>query len=152
MSKLSEYCKKKNLKEMDGDYLILYRICLGILPFLLLAVIFFWVFGNKITDGMTECSFRKITGLYCIGCGGTRAFNYFVRGHIFKSFYYHPFVPYAFFAYFFFVINSFLYRHNLKCFKKLNPLILIYVGLGILFIQFIVKDVLILACGIYILD
>lgn len=152
MSKENKPEKKKKLREMDIEYLVLYRIALGILPFIIIAVIFFWIFGNKITNGMTECYFKKITGLYCIGCGGTRAFNHFVRFHWLKSLYYHPFVPYAFFSYFLFIINGFLYRHNFKCIEKINPLVLIYVGVGVLFLSFAIKNILLIFFGIHLID
>ncbi len=40
------------------------------------------------------CLFRLFTGLYCPGCGGTRAVLALLSGNIRKSFFYHPFVPY----------------------------------------------------------
>lgn len=41
------------------------------------------------------CFFHLITGLYCPGCGGTRAIKFLLTGQIGKSFLYHPLVPYA---------------------------------------------------------
>ena len=151
MSKLDDYCKKKNLREMDHDYLIMYRSALVILPLVILSIIFFLIFGNNLVSSGRECTFYRLTGLYCPGCGGTRAFNYFVHLHILKSLLYHPFVGYFMFSYFFFIINSFLFRHRKKCFEKLNPFILMYVGLGILFLSVIVKNILILFFGIKII-
>ena len=40
------------------------------------------------------CVFRMFTGLYCPGCGGTRAVKALLRGQIGMSLYYHPFVLY----------------------------------------------------------
>ena len=40
------------------------------------------------------CVFRLITGLYCPGCGGTRAVFLLLGGHVAESFYYNPVVPY----------------------------------------------------------
>lgn len=40
------------------------------------------------------CLFRLFTGLYCPGCGGTRAVKALLRGQIGMSLYYHPFVLY----------------------------------------------------------
>ncbi|MDO5416282.1 MAG: DUF2752 domain-containing protein [Lachnospiraceae bacterium] len=40
------------------------------------------------------CLFHMLTGLYCPGCGGTRAIRLLLRGEVAKSFVYHPFVPY----------------------------------------------------------
>jgi hypothetical protein len=143
MSKLNEYCKKKNLRDMDIEYLLLYRVCLVLLPFMIGGTLLFVFFGDKILAAGGECLFRKISGFYCIGCGGTRAFNYLVHLHILKSIFYHPFVPYTYFAYFFYTINSFLYRHNKKCITKLSPFVLIYIGVGILTINFLVKNIFI---------
>ncbi len=41
------------------------------------------------------CLFHRLTGLYCPGCGGTRAVLLLLHGHPLRSFVYHPFVLYA---------------------------------------------------------
>lgn len=41
------------------------------------------------------CLFHLLTGLYCPGCGGTRAVGYLLTGQIAKSIQYHPLVLYA---------------------------------------------------------
>lgn len=41
------------------------------------------------------CVFRALTGIYCPGCGGTRAFQLLFRGDILQSLIYHPFIAYA---------------------------------------------------------
>ncbi len=41
------------------------------------------------------CLFHLLTGLYCPGCGGTRAVKYLLRGQILKSIQYHPLVCYV---------------------------------------------------------
>lgn len=38
------------------------------------------------------CLFHRFTGLYCPGCGGTRAFLMLLRGRVFLSLVYHPIV------------------------------------------------------------
>ncbi|MCR5849066.1 MAG: DUF2752 domain-containing protein [Lachnospiraceae bacterium] len=148
MSKLNDYCKKKNLKEMDHEHLLIYRICLCMLPFMILAVIVFFIWGDKVTNLGDGCVFKKMTGLYCIGCGGTRAFNHLVHLRLFKSICFHPFVPYAFFAYILFTVNSFLFRHNKICFKKLNPFVLMVIGLGLMAVNFIVRNILLFVFSI----
>lgn len=40
------------------------------------------------------CLFRLLTGFYCPGCGGTRALKYLLQGQVFKSLYYHPLILY----------------------------------------------------------
>lgn len=44
---------------------------------------------------LSRCVFNRLTGFYCPGCGGTRAFIYLIHGNIIKSLIYYPFVPYA---------------------------------------------------------
>ncbi|MBQ5951619.1 MAG: DUF2752 domain-containing protein [Lachnospiraceae bacterium] len=36
------------------------------------------------------CRFYEITGLYCPGCGGTRALRFLLHGNVFSSLYEHP--------------------------------------------------------------
>ena len=40
------------------------------------------------------CLFHHVTGLYCPGCGGTRAVLLLLHGHPLLSFIYHPLVLY----------------------------------------------------------
>lgn len=40
------------------------------------------------------CLFHLLTGLYCPGCGGTRALRALLAGNLALSFMYHPLVPY----------------------------------------------------------
>lgn len=41
------------------------------------------------------CLFHLVTGYYCPGCGGTRAFRALLAGDLLQSLSYHPFVLYA---------------------------------------------------------
>ncbi len=40
------------------------------------------------------CFFTEIVGIYCPGCGGTRAFRALVQGKFLLALWYHPLVPY----------------------------------------------------------
>ena len=55
-----------------------------------------YIKGKTILNYVPPCMFHKITGLYCPGCGGTRAVFSFFRGEIVRSFKFHPLVPYTF--------------------------------------------------------
>lgn len=44
---------------------------------------------------MPPCVFRSLLGLYCPGCGGTRAVLELLEGHILWSLWYHPIVVYT---------------------------------------------------------
>lgn len=46
-------------------------------------------------QGTIPCLFRTLTGLYCLGCGGTRALRAWMQGKLWLSFCYHPLVPYT---------------------------------------------------------
>ena len=45
------------------------------------------------------CPFYKFTGLYCPGCGGTRAVKFFLQGRLLTSFRFHPLVLYGVLAF-----------------------------------------------------
>lgn len=57
----------------------------------------FQIFIKIIRQGI-PCLFHLLTGLYCPGCGGTRAVWYLLHGQILKSIQYHPLVPYTAFV------------------------------------------------------
>lgn len=44
---------------------------------------------------LPPCLFFKLTGLYCPGCGGTRACIALLHGHFLRSLVYHPVVLYG---------------------------------------------------------
>ncbi len=52
-----------------------------------------WLLPNM-PAGM-ECIFLKFWGIYCPGCGGTRAVIAFLQGHFLESLWYHPIVMYT---------------------------------------------------------
>ena len=95
--------------------------------------------------GKLPCMFREITGLYCPGCGGTRAVKALLKARPLVSFFYHPFVIYTAAVAFWFAVSYMIY------WKTKNPkyrLYLedryIYVGLGIIGLNFIVKNFVLL--------
>lgn len=81
---------KTLLKSRDSDA-CLYVLGLFLLPFLVLC----W-FGAK-RAGLIPgfCIFRALTGIYCPGCGGTRAFHLLFRGDIVGSLMHNPIVAYG---------------------------------------------------------
>ena len=96
----------------------------------------------EIISWYPECDFFSKTGLYCPGCGGTRAVKSLLRGDWVRSFLYHPFVPYCAIMYVFFMLYVFVKKH-FKLFKKVFPVeIVIYIGVGVLLLQWIVKVIL----------
>ena len=59
---------------------------------LLLAVYCIWL---KPILPAISCPFSSVLGIYCPGCGGTRAVKALLHGQIIQSFWYHPLVPYS---------------------------------------------------------
>ncbi len=43
-------------------------------------------------DGLVLCPFRRCTGTYCPGCGGTRAAGRLLRGDVMGAWHQHPYV------------------------------------------------------------
>lgn len=41
------------------------------------------------------CLWDRLFGVYCPGCGGTRAMEALLSGHLLKSFWYHPLILYG---------------------------------------------------------
>ena len=82
----------KLINDNDSDAVV---YCIGLVSVFLVAAVYFIIRMSHIIPDI-GCAFRRITGLYCPGCGGTRSFVYLIHGHIIKSLAYHPFVPYVF--------------------------------------------------------
>lgn len=108
------------------------------------GAIAFYTLGEAWVERFPECELRALTGLYCPGCGGTHAAMLLLRGHVIQSFLAHPIVPYAFFIYLFFMLNMFLQLHVNEKIKVMNLLPFIYIGIGIILIQWIVNNVILL--------
>ena len=102
-----------------------------------------WKYCPALHTLSNACVFHEIFHLYCPGCGGTRAFYYFVHGNVWQSLIHNPFVSYTLVLYSVFMINTFLCRHTKKVgFVGFPITILIYVAIGILFGQWIVRNVI----------
>lgn len=95
---------------------------------------------------LPPCSLHAMTGLYCPGCGGTRACYALLQGHILDSFLAHPLVLYLAVGY---VVYMFSHILQILTHGKIRGLLFCpyycYVGIGILLTQFVVKNILLLA-------
>ena len=73
----------------------LYRVLTGVL---LAALVFYGairIFQIDLRPFLLPCVLRTFLGIYCPGCGGTRALEYLLQGQLLKSLYYHPIVLYG---------------------------------------------------------
>lgn len=94
------------------------------------------------------CTFKSVTGLYCPGCGGTRAVISFVTGHWLKSFMYNSFVPYCGILYILFMAKgtrAFISKGKYQYMKFRD--IYVFCGIAILLIQFVSRNIMLLVYG-----
>lgn len=95
------------------------------------------------------CIASDYIGYYCPGCGGTRAVFALIEGKILHAVWYHPVVPYTAFLYTGYLITNWLEWFGCRFVKgwKFHNWY-IYVGLLLLAVNFIFKNILRLRFGI----
>lgn len=117
---------------------------LGLLGLLCLLGLQF--FGIDLRKILPPCSLYSLTGLYCPGCGGTRACYALAQGHILESMRAHPLVPYLAAGYLVYMVSHLL---DIVTHGRIRGFYFCpyfwYVGVGILLIQFVVKNIALLA-------
>lgn len=96
-----------------------------------------------------QCLFYVLTGFYCPGCGGTRAFFSLIHGHPLISVYYHPIVLYTLavlviLAARYIKVN--IYGENKN--KILMPIWVLYVALFIIIGNCIYKNIQLIFYGV----
>ena len=93
-----------------------------------------------LTDVSYPCAFRSATGFFCPGCGGTHAVIELASGHILRSILIHPFVLYVLICALGFVTLNTIALARGKGYFHFHMLY-VYIGLAILFIQWIAKNI-----------
>lgn len=97
---------RKTINYDNGMYITGWCLA-ACLAFLLLC---FRLTGFSFGSYMYACVLHTLTGLYCPGCGGTRAIMFLLHGDFLRSFLYHPLVPYAAAVYGWFMISQTIQR------------------------------------------
>lgn len=127
---------------------VLFRTGLVMLPVgaLLGYVALRWIIPN-LPD--SECVVHMLLGIYCPGCGGTRAVIALLHGEFLKSAWYHPFVMYTVLMYAWFMISHTLEKLHVPLIKgmKFEPWIM-YGMLVMIALNFVIKNVLQFCFGI----
>ena len=135
----------------DPSY-ILWLVCVGIgvLAAFILALDAWTPF--QLESFTWPCSIYRATGLYCGGCGGTRAVFALLKGDIRRSLYYHPLILYLAACYLLVLVRgviAFLSRGRYG-FMKFR-LVYVYIGVGITLVQLFLKNYFLLRYGVHLL-
>ena len=126
---------------------VCYRILTSIYILVALVIVYVRYFHIELYSA-SECYMYRMMGYYCPGCGGTRAVQALVHVELLRSLRCHPAVLPG-------VVMSIVFWIDMTCEKIVRPnikrfklrRIYFYVVLGIVMIQWIVKNVLLYALG-----
>ena len=134
--------KEKTLEDQ------LFEIGLVFLPVSALLAFLYLKWLREIIP-VPPCVFYTYLGLYCPGCGGTRAVYALFHGQLLKAVWFHPLVPYTAFLYVGFMGSRLLQKLHVPGIRgwKFHNWYL-YAAIGITAGNFILKNVLKLAFGI----
>ena len=126
---------------------VCYRILTLVYMLVMLAIAYVQCFHIEL-HSVSECYMYRMTGYYCPGCGGTRAVQALLHMELLRSLRCHPVVlPGVVMSIMFWIGMTCerIVRPNIKRFKLRK--IYFYVVLGIVMIQWMVKNVLLYAVG-----
>ena len=106
--------------------------------------------GFQLTRHLAPCFFHAMTGLYCPGCGGTRAVLLFLHGNFLKSFLYHPIVIYTVLVGGYFMISQTIGRIAKKEFRFVLHYHdwMLWVAMILIIANFFIKNLFLLVWGI----
>ena len=127
--------KEKNL----NDY-----VYISVIITVLVLIMFYIIYLLIGKPPIFNCWIYENFGIYCPGCGCTRALINLVQGNIIKSLYYNPTVLYAVIVLIIYLVGNTIakvLKKDSKYILKYTP-ILIYVGIFILIGTCIVKNLL----------
>lgn len=126
----------------------LFQIGIAALAAVLMLAVLYLCLLRRILPPI-PCFFTTVLGIYCPGCGGTRALIAMLHGHFLKALWYHPLIPYMAVIYLGFMLTQGLNRLGLK---RIRPWQFhnwyLWGGLVLLIANFILKNVLRLGFGI----
>lgn len=96
----------------------------------------------------SECIFYHVFGIYCPGCGGTRALEALLAGQFLQALWYHPLVPYAVTIFVCFMVTQTIARLVPTCHGMQVRPWHFYGAVIVLIVNWVGKNVLLLVCGI----
>lgn len=137
----------RTAKKVNTDENVLYVIGWILIGVVVLAAVVLWLLPELVEKYRMPCIFQLLTGFYCPGCGGTRAVQSLFRGRWLDSFLLHPFVPFTAIVGGWFMISQTLQRVSrgrLSIGMKYRDIYL-WIALGLVGVNFLVKNILLLA-------
>lgn len=144
MEKRQVESKMNKIRDAEPEK-VLYVIGWILLVFFILLFFVLRGLSNRYAFFSMPCVYYELLGMYCPGCGGTRSMLALLSGNLGKSILYHPFVPYL-------LIFSgvFMVSQTLRVISKDRipgikfRMVYIYIGVILLILQWIVKNILLL--------
>ena len=107
------------------------------------------IWFEKIKEIGTACLFHTVTGLYCPGCGGTRAVRTLLKGDYRMSVQYHPLVLYTVFVFFIEILLRMISKKRKHPFDhRKRERILVLIGTAIVLVNWIFKNYMLVVKGI----
>ena len=107
----------------------------------LIALPLYYIGLFKALEPYNYCVFKRVTGIYCPGCGGTRALKALLSGDIAASLFYHPAVLYFTVFYIVFMLRMLLMlRFNIGRVSYKRVVLFIWLGIALMLIQWIAKN------------
>lgn len=138
------YNSRKNNEKFTIEYFIwLAGLLLGALA--VIGTVLVYAVPIRISDVGMECWIHRTGGIYCPGCGITRAIFALIHGRVLLSAWYHPVVLYAVAIYGVFMVRgtAAVCSGGRRPFMRLR-LGYVYVGIVIVILQFLAKNILLL--------
>ena len=95
------------------------------------------------------CMLRSVTGLYCPGCGGTRAMRMILKGRPLLSVLYHPAVLYMAYLLWVYILSFLLSRLSRGKLAFIGPRPWhFYVLIALILLSFAVKNIMLIGFGV----
>lgn len=135
--------------DMEQKYKIENKVFLIFSIFFIIFIVYFLLYHTynwKFQIPYSTCLFHDMLHLYCPGCGGTRAVEALLDLKLMHSFLCHPIVLYmagVSLYYYLFAFYTFVIKRNGKIYYKIST-ILLWIGLWIVIIFFIVRNILLI--------
>ena len=132
------------MRQHEKEETALFYIGWAAIAFFCCVWIFYRLFPIPISKFLLPCVVQSTFGIYCPGCGGTRAVMALLRGNFTASFISHPLVLYTAVIGGWFLLSQTierLSRHRLKCALKYRDGY-VWAALIIVIANFILKNLL----------